>query len=123
MGQNFSNLPKFLDRFGFSKKLLETFMGIYNDFLISAKILDSRFFTRFRAFSKKAILPFSEFVKLLRHIFQELIRCTILRPFWKSNQIPLFLSFTTFWSEERKGSIQNHATSHFFSKYPKKVSS
>ena len=51
-GQNFSNLPKFLDRLRFSKKLLETFMGIYNDFLISTKILDSRFFARFRAFSK-----------------------------------------------------------------------
>ena len=48
----FSNLPKFLDRLRFSKKFLETFMGIYNDFLISAKILDSRFFTRFCTFSK-----------------------------------------------------------------------
>ena len=58
MGQNFSNLPKFLDRLEFSKKLLKTFMGIYNDFLIStngfkifypfSRIFKIRNFTVFR---------------------------------------------------------------------------
>ena len=79
----------------YQKELLEIFMGINNDFSISAKN-----FTSFCAFKKKAILPFSDFVKLRRHISQQpLIRHLILRPFWKSHQIPLFSDFHNFLLE------------------------